>query len=89
LASLYVECQRLISKAERLQDEALKAEAKASRLRRQRRALLKRLYFLDAREKMNIEELEQDEAWAAVANPPELSSSSPAPGVSPGLVSFS
>jgi hypothetical protein len=62
LASLYAEYQRLITKAERLQDEALKAEAKASRLRRQRRALLKRLHSLDAREKVNIEELEQDEA---------------------------
>jgi hypothetical protein len=30
---------------------------------------------------VNIEELEQDEAWAAVTNSPKLSSSSPAPGV--------
>jgi hypothetical protein len=57
-----VEYQRLISKAERLQDKALKAEAKASRLRRQRRALLKRLHSLNTRKKVNIEELEQNEA---------------------------
>jgi type I site-specific restriction endonuclease len=88
LASPHAECQRLVTEAERLQDEALKAEAKASRLRRQRRALLKRLHSLDAREKVNIEELEQDEAWASLANPPELPSSSPAPGVSPGPAGF-
>ena len=65
LASPAAECARLVKESERLQDEALRAEAKAARLRRQRRALLKRLQDLDAREKANIEELEEDERLAA------------------------
>jgi hypothetical protein len=64
LASPNAECHRLSKEMERLQDEALRAEAKAARLRRQRRALAKRLHALDAREKVNIEELEINERLA-------------------------
>jgi hypothetical protein len=73
LASPNAECHRLSKEMERLQDEALRAEAKAARLRRQRRALVKRLHALDAREKVNIEELEIDERLAdASASEPLL-----------------
>jgi hypothetical protein len=89
LVSSHVEYLRLATEAERLQEEIIKIQAKESRLRRQRRALLKRLQVLDAREKVNIKELEQNEAWAAVAAPPELLSSSPAPGFPPSPAGFS
>jgi hypothetical protein len=44
---------------------AVKAEAKAIRLRKQRRLAIKRLRELGDREALNIEELESDEALAA------------------------
>jgi hypothetical protein len=52
-----------------LQAEALKAETKAHRLRKQRRALLKKLKALGDREEQNIEEMEADEALATVSVP--------------------
>jgi hypothetical protein len=64
LAPPWDECERLVKQSEKLQTEALEAEAKAIRLRRQRRSVLKKLKEIDARERLNIEELEMDEAAA-------------------------
>jgi hypothetical protein len=64
LASPWKEFDRLAKHSERLQTEALEAEAKASRLRKQRRLVLKKMKELDARERTNIEELETDERLA-------------------------
>jgi hypothetical protein len=92
LASPHAECQRLATESARLQNEALLAEAKAARLRRQRRALLKRLHALDAREKVNIEELEADERSLGEFVPPltpSAGSGLPAPGVPPSPAGFS
>jgi type I site-specific restriction endonuclease len=91
LASPHAEYQRLATESARLQDEALRAEAKAARLRRQRRALLKRLHALDAREKVNIEELEADERLLDKLAPPLIPSAGsglPAPGVPPSPAGF-
>jgi cobalamin biosynthesis Mg chelatase CobN len=50
------------SPSEELKDKVLEAEIKAQRLRKQRRAILKRVKALGAREEANIEEMEADEA---------------------------
>jgi hypothetical protein len=70
LASPWKEFDRLAKHSERLQIEALEAEAKASRLRKQRRLVLKKMKELDARERTNIEELEIDERLADSAPEP-------------------
>lgn len=64
LAAPLAEIDRVLQKAEKLQTEALEAEAKAHRLRKQRRSLLKKARELGAREEKNIEELEVDEMMA-------------------------
>ena len=66
---------------------AVEAEAKAIRLRKQRRLAIKRLRELGDREALNIEELENDEALAASV----ATSSEENPSVSssfPGLEDF-
>jgi hypothetical protein len=78
LASPWAEVERLSKQSEKLQTEALEAEAKAVRLRRQRRLVLKKIKELDARERTNIEELEVDEMLAeasATVSGPEAPSS--------------
>jgi hypothetical protein len=69
LAPPWDECERLVKQSEKLQTEALEAEAKAIRLRRQRRSVLKKLKEIDARERLNIEELEINEAAAKALEP--------------------
>jgi hypothetical protein len=64
LASPLAEVKRIFKKTEKLQAEALKAEAKAHRLRKQRRTLLKKIRELGARKERNIEKLKVDEATA-------------------------
>jgi hypothetical protein len=76
LAAPWKEFDRLAKHSERLQTEAIEAEAKASQLRKQRRLVLKKMQALDARERTNIEELEIDERLADA--PP--SEPLPAPG---------
>jgi hypothetical protein len=48
----------------------LKAEAKALRLRKQRRVILKKVRALNAREKSNIEGLKMNKAASAAFEPP-------------------
>jgi hypothetical protein len=69
LAPPWEKCERLVKQSEKLQTEALKAEVKAIRLRRQRRSVLKKLKEIDARERLNIEELEIDEAAVEALEP--------------------
>jgi len=71
------EVERIFKKTEKLQAEALEAEAKAYRLRKQRRILLKKIRELGAREERNIEKLKIDEAAAeaVIFTPVELPSS--------------
>ena len=78
LAAPLAEMERIFKKAEKMQAEALEAEAKAHRLRKQRRALLKKMRELGAREERKIEELEVDEMLAeasAVVSGPEAPNS--------------
>jgi hypothetical protein len=70
LASPLAEVERIFKKTEKLQAEAFEAEAKAHRLRKQRRTLLKRMRELGAREERNIEDLEVEEAAAEALEPP-------------------
>jgi uncharacterized protein YlxW (UPF0749 family) len=69
LASPLAEVERIFKKTEKLQAEALEAEAKAHRLRKQRRTLLKKIRELGAREERNIEKLKMDEATAEALKP--------------------
>jgi hypothetical protein len=64
LTSPLAEVKRIFKKTEKLQAEALEAEAKAYRLRKQRRMLLKKMRELGARKEKNIENLEINEAAA-------------------------
>jgi hypothetical protein len=67
LASPWDEFDRLQKQSDQLQAAALEAEAKAHRLRKQRRTLLKKLKALEDREERNIEEMEVDELIAGAA----------------------
>jgi hypothetical protein len=89
LASPWVEFDRLQKQSEDLQAKAIEAEAKAHRLRKQRRVLLKKMKALGDREEKNIEEMEADEASAEVVSAP-VASASPGPTSPTGLslVSF-
>jgi hypothetical protein len=70
LASPLAEVERIFKKTEKLQAEALEAEAKAHRLRKQRRTLLKKMRELGARKERNIKNLEIDEAAGETLKPP-------------------
>jgi hypothetical protein len=61
---------RLLEKRDKLREEALAAEAKAIRLRKQARQLLKKVRELSSAEDRNIEGLEIDEAAAEALKPP-------------------
>jgi hypothetical protein len=82
------EVDRLLTKEEKLRDQALEAEAKALRLRKQARILRKKARELSDRENRNILDLEMDEVLAEALNP-ELPRSSPAPGVPSSPAGFS
>jgi hypothetical protein len=66
------EVDRLLTKEEKLRDQALEAEAKALRLRKQARALRKKARELSDREDRNILDLEAEEAAAAAVALPDL-----------------
>jgi hypothetical protein len=70
LASPWAEVHRLLKQSDDLKEKVLEAEAKALRLRKQRRVILKKVRALGAREESNIEGLEMDEAVSAAFEPP-------------------
>jgi predicted transcriptional regulator len=92
LASPIAEIERLNSKAEALRKQRLevivKAQRKALRLRKQERALIKKMRELSARENQNILELEMEETAEEALDAPELPSSAPALGVPSSPASF-
>jgi hypothetical protein len=88
LASPIDEVDRLLTKKEKLRDQALEAEAKALRLRKQARILRKKARELSDRENRNILDLKMDKALAKALDP-ELPRFSPAPGVPPSPAGFS
>jgi hypothetical protein len=69
LASPLAEVKRIFKKTEKLQAEALEAEAKAYRLRKQRRTLLKKIRELGARKERNIKDLKMNKAASAAFEP--------------------
>jgi hypothetical protein len=60
---------RLLKQSDDLKEKMLKAEAKALRLRKQRRVILKKVRALGAREESNIEGLKINEAVFAAFKP--------------------
>jgi hypothetical protein len=60
---------RLLKQSDDLKEKMLKAEAKALRLRKQRRVILKKVRALGARKESNIEGLKIDEAAFAAFEP--------------------
>jgi hypothetical protein len=69
LASPWPEFDRLHKEKEKIRQQRLKAELKAVRLRKQERALQKRLKALGDREEQNILDLEMDEATVEALEP--------------------
>ena len=67
LAPPWDEVAALLSKKDNLDEQIFEAEAKALRLRRQKRLIQKRLRALGEQEMKNIEELEAEEAAAEAA----------------------
>jgi hypothetical protein len=70
LASPWPEFDRLYKEKEKIRQQRLEAELKAVRLRKQERALQKRLKALGDREEQNILDLEMNEATAEALEPP-------------------
>jgi hypothetical protein len=66
LAAPVVEMERLADRDEKLSKEVLELEAKALRLRRERRKVRQKMRALGAREEQNILDLEADEAAGEV-----------------------
>jgi hypothetical protein len=66
------EVERLASQKAKLEEQILEAEAKALRLRRQKRAIQKKMRSLGDREKQNIQELKLNKilAESLEAGPP-------------------
>jgi hypothetical protein len=96
LASPITEIKRLGARVDTLREQRLEAERKAIRLRKQERALIKKIRELGDREDQNILDLEMEEELEEVAkralhslDPPELSNSAPAPGFPPSPAGFS
>jgi hypothetical protein len=87
------EVERLNSKAKALRKQRLKiiveTQRKTLRLRKQERALIKKMRELSAREDQNILELEIEEAAEEALDPPELPSSAPTLRVPPSPAGFS
>jgi hypothetical protein len=69
LASPWAEVHRLLKQSDDLKEKMLKAEAKALRLRKQRRVILKKVRALGAREESNIEGLKMNKAASAAFEP--------------------
>jgi uncharacterized protein (DUF3084 family) len=69
LASPWSEFDKLHKEKEKIRQQRLKAKLKAVRLRKQERALQKRLKALSDREKQNILDLEMDEATVKALKP--------------------
>jgi hypothetical protein len=69
LASSWSEVNRLLEKRDKLRKKRLAAEAKAIRLRKQERQLLKRVRALGDREEQNLAELKMEKAAAEALKP--------------------
>jgi hypothetical protein len=69
LASPWAEVYRLLKQSDDLKEKMLEAKAKALRLRKQRRVILKKVRALGAREESNIEGLKINEAASAAFKP--------------------
>jgi hypothetical protein len=89
LASPMAEVERLNSKAEVLRERRLEAERTAIRLRKQEKALYRKMRELGAREEQNILELEMEETAEEALDFSELPNSAPALGFPPSPASFS
>jgi hypothetical protein len=97
LASPMVEVERLGAKVDTLREQRLEAERKAIRLRKQERALIKKMRELGNREDQNILDLEIEEemeeaakrALSSSSDPSELPNSAPALGFPPSPAGFS
>jgi hypothetical protein len=78
LAAPWKEAERILKKKEDVERQIIEAEAKALRLRKQKRQLQKKLRELGDREERNIQDLELDELMGDLpqASPPGLVSSS-------------
>jgi hypothetical protein len=91
------EIKRLGAKIDTLREQRLKAERKAIRLRKQKKALIKKMRELDDRENQNILDLKIEEeikeaakrALSASLDPSELPNSAPALGFPPSPAGFS
>jgi phage shock protein A len=91
------EIKRLETKADALREQNLEAERKAIRLRKQARALYKKIRELGNRENLNILDLKREEkikkttkrAPVAPSDPLKLLSSSPTLGFPPSPAGFS
>jgi hypothetical protein len=81
------EIQKQFVAKEKLDNEIKETEAKAARLRKQRRLVLKRLRDLGDRESQNILELEADELRAALQDLQEDTPLEETTGLSPGAFS--
>jgi hypothetical protein len=92
LASSWPEVYRLLEQRDKLREQRIEAEAKAVRLRKQKRQLLKKTRALGDRESKVIKELEADERLLDELAPPltpSAGSGLPAPGVPPSPAGFS
>jgi phosphoribosylaminoimidazole-succinocarboxamide synthase len=97
LASPMVKIKRLGAKADALREQSLKAERKAIRLRKQTRALYKKIRKLDNRKNQNILDLKIEEKMEEAAkrtlntplDPSELPNSAPTLEFPPNLAGFS
>jgi hypothetical protein len=91
------EVERLGAKTDALREQCLKAERKIIRLRKQARALYKKMRELGDREDQNILDLEIEEEMeeaakrtlTAPSDPSELPNSAPALGFPPSPADFS
>jgi hypothetical protein len=69
LATSWFEVNRLLEKRDKLREKRLAAEAKAIRLRKQERQLLKKIRALGDKEEQNLAELEIKKAAAEALKP--------------------
>ena len=80
LAAPWAEVDRLLERRDKLREERLAAEAKAIRLRKQERQILKKVRALGSREEQNIQEMEEDEASGIASGDAATRAQSPSRG---------
>ncbi len=75
LSAPWSEVQKVLAQSDKLDEQILESQAKILRLRKQKRALVKKLKELGAREEQNVFGLEQDEQAAASTGAPSVPAS--------------